>query len=350
MFKSIIYGFSMLLALSSCDEVNMLQLGETVDPVLSSDIAGKSIVLNEDNAEEPFGVFSWTPADFGYPSASPEYTLQMDFEGNEFKNAITLSNTLDFRFESNNAMLNQKLITLGAVPGVASSVEFKLTGKVHEDVYAVSNVLTANITPYEIVLVFPKLYVTGDHNAWGFDEQSAIFSVNDNGIYEGYIYIDQNGLIKFSQQPNWDSADAIIGDASASGTSGVLQIGNWGGNNIAVAQGAGVYKIMANLNNQSYSLFVSNWAVTGDFNSWAMADMTYDKDTELWSLTADMSVGGFKFIANQDWAKVYGDNEMDGILDKGSNENNISIQEDGNYTVTMDLSGALYIYSIVKNN
>ncbi|SMO91334.1 SusE outer membrane protein [Saccharicrinis carchari] len=350
MYKSIIYGFSMLLALSSCEEVNMLQLGETVDLVLSSDVVGKSIVLSEDIAEEPFGAFTWTPADFGYPSASPEYILQMDFEGNDFKNAITLINTLDLRFENTNAMFNQKLITLGAVPGVASNLEFKLTGKLHEEVYAVGNVLTANITPYKIVPVFPKLYVTGDHNTWGFNDESAIFSVKDNAIYEGYIYLREDGLIKFSQQPNWDNPNAIIGDLDESGTSGVLQIGNWGGNNIVASQAAGVYKFMVNLNNQSYSQLLVNWAVTGDFNSWAMADMVYDITTGLWSLTVDMTAGGFKFIANQDWGKVYGDDEMDGVLDKGSDGNNIIIQEGGNYTITMDLSDALYTYSIVKNN
>jgi len=77
--------------------------------------------------------------------------------------------------------------------------------------------------------------------------------------------------------------------------------------------------------------------------------MIYDIDTGIWILTADMTAGGFKFIANQDWTKVKGDNEMDGILDKGTDENNITIEEDGNYTIALDLSQAIYTYTIVKN-
>ncbi|TLX71663.1 SusF/SusE family outer membrane protein [Labilibacter sediminis] len=350
MHKIIIYGFLMLIALSACDDVNKLQLGEITNPVLSSEVANKTIVLTDETSDEAFDSFEWTIADFGFPSADPEYTLQMDFEGNDFQSAIALVTTFDLKLDTINALINQKLITLGAEPGVATKLEFKVTGSVHNDVIAESNVLSATITPYEIILVYPKIYVTGDQNGWSFIEDDLLYSVSDNEIFEGYIYMGADNYFKMSYQPNWDSADAIIGDPDASGTTGNLQVGNWGGNNIFAPDGAGVYFIKANIPNFTYSIYKTEWAITGDFTSWGFAPMTYDEASDTWSLTADVTAGGFKFIANEDWSKVKGDNEMDGILDKGTDENNIVIAEDGNYTITMDLSQALYTYSVVKNN
>lgn len=350
MHKIIKYSFLVLLTLSACDDVDKLQLGETTSPVLSSDASNKNIVLTEDIANERFAIFDWTKADFGFPSADSEYTLLMDFEGNDFGSAISLETTFELKLDTTNALINQKLITLGATPGVESKLEFMVSGGVHNDVMAESNIISASITPYEIILVYPKLYVTGDHNGWTFNEDDLIYSVADNEIYEGYIYMGADNYLKMSYQPNWDSADAIIGDADGSGTSGNLQIGDWGGNNILASDGSGVYFIKANVPNATYSLYKTEWAMTGDFNGWGFADMTYDLDAETWSLTADMTTGGFKFIANEDWSKVYGDNELDGNLDKGTDDNNIVIAEDGNYTITLNLSQAIYTYSIVKNN
>jgi len=353
MNKLIIYSLLALLMLSACDDVNKLQVGDTQYPVLTSDLAGETVVLSADNADDLLTTFNWSTANFGYPSADPEYTLQMAFSGDDFENAITLNNSFDLSFEAITALINQKLMTLGAEANQAAEVEFKVTGSIENQLIAASNVITATITPYEIVLVYPKLYVTGDQNAWGFDENNLLYSVADNGIYEGYAYMangDNWTGFKLSYQPNWDSADAIVGDADASGTSGVLQVGNWGGNNAFATEGAGVYFIKANIPSLTYSIYKTSWSITGDFNGWGFADMNYDNASDTWSLTANMSAGGFKFIANQDWANTMGDDGLDGILDKGTDGNNIAIAEDGNYTITLDLGQALYTYTIVKNN
>jgi len=225
MNKIVIYSFLLLIVLNACDDVDKLQLGETTTPVLTSGLSNEAIILTADNGEDLFSIFQWTKADFGYPSGDPEYVLEMDFAGNEFANAVNLNVSSELSYEVVNSYINRKLLTLGAVAGTASDVEFRVTGAIKQKLFASSNVLNANITPYEIVLVYPKLYVTGDQNAWAFDEENLLYSVSDNGIYEGYIHmsnVDNMYRFKMSYQPNWNSGDVIIGDADASGTSGVL--------------------------------------------------------------------------------------------------------------------------------
>jgi len=349
MYKFFVYSLLGLLALSACSDEERL---ESKYPILSFDIGNEPVVLSAKSADMTFAIFYWTRAELVNSSASPEYVLEMDFAGNNFTNAVSLINTNDLSFMPSNSELNQALIDFGVVAGEAVDVEFRIAFSINGQSYTSDNVLSANITPYEIIVSYAKLYVPGDQNSWGFDDANLLYSVFNDGIYEGYLYLDNGdnwNSFKMSYQPNWDSADAIIGDADASGTSGVLQVGNWGGNNVYATDGKGVYYIQADIPGLTYTIYKTDWAMTGDFNSWGFTDMTYNIDTDKWILTADLSAGGFKFIANQDWSKVKGDNELDGILDKGTDENNIKIEEDGNYTITLDLSQAIYTYSVEKN-
>jgi len=349
MKTNILLGLLFLLILNACSEEEKFKI---VYPALSSDLESEAIVLSAKSAENVFAIFYWTRGDFNDSSISPEYVLEMDIKGNNFASPHNLIKTHDLSYRPKNKEINQALIDLGVAAGESADLEFRITYTNDGQKQAAENVIDANVTPYELVLTYPKLYVTGDHNSWGFDGDNALFSVFNDEIYEGYIYTDGGSewaKFKMSTQPNWDNGDVIIGDADGSGTSGVLQIGNWGGNEIYATEGAGVYYIQADIPGLAYTIYKTDWAVTGNFNSWGFTDMIYDIDTDTWSLTADLTAGGFKFIANQDWNIVKGDNELDGILDPGTDENNIRIDEDGNYTITLNLSEAIYTYTIDKN-
>ncbi len=335
-----------LLAFTACKKDEKITVGEITKPVLSFSGAASSIVIDASNIDLNLGTFSWTEATFGFSSETPVNMLMFDIDGNNFASAIILASTTDLQATFTNSDINQKLLAMGAIAGSPVNLQFKIKASLSDSLFAVSDIFNLTVTPFEVALEYPKLYVSGDQNSWGFDDANCIYSVKNNGIYEGYLYLTDK--IKLSTQPNWDSADAIIGDPDVSGTTGTLQVGNWGGNNIVITQGAGCYKIVANINESTYSLTKVQWALTGDFNSWAMSDMVYNTEADLWELTINITTGGFKFIANQDWNMTLGDDNADGILEKGTDGNNIKITEDGEYTVTLDLSGALYKYKVVK--
>ena len=141
-----------------------------------------------------------------------------------------------------------------------------------------------------------------------------------------------------------------IGDPMANGTSGTLQIGSWGGNNIIVNGGIGYYLIKANLIEKTYSWLKTEWGIIGPAQpgGWDNdSNMTYSVATGLWTTTLDLVAGDMKFRANDAWTINYGDTGADRKLDfEGAN---IPVAVAGNYSVTLDLRGPIYRYSIVKN-
>lgn len=349
MKKLIIFNILFLLFFTACYDRDEVTIGDITHPELSNILHNASFSLTEENLEQPFPTFNWTAAGFGFDHRDPDYILRMDLEGNNFQHAISLGTTRELEFTVLNSRINQNLITLGAEPGVTVRAQFKLTVNFSADLVAESNIVHIDLTPMDMVVEYPKLYIAGDHNGWSFTDM--IYSVQSNDVYSGYVWMDNGdnwNKFKMSMVPDWVE-EYVIGDPDASGTSGTLQVGNWGGNDINVTDGTGYYFIRANLNELTYQWYITEWAVTGDFNGWSFSPMQFDTQTRTWSLTADLTPGGFKFIANENWSLVYGDDESDGLLNPGHDGNNIIIEEAGNYTITLNLHEPPYNYSVVKN-
>ncbi|HTX88709.1 MAG TPA: RagB/SusD family nutrient uptake outer membrane protein [Bacteroidales bacterium] len=188
---------------------------------------------------------------------------------------------------------------------------------------------------------YPVLYVPGSYQGWNpADPTTVIASKYVAGEYEGYLYFkDANTQFKICQNPDWT---VNWGDDGADGT---LDLN---GANIQVAD-PGYYKLNVNLNNLTYTVVKTTWAVIGDATpgGWSTdSPMTYDTATKMWSAVLDLTVGGLKFRANGAWDINYGDDGADGILDPGGA--NIAIPEAGTYTITMKLGIPDYTYTIVK--
>ena len=349
MKKLVIFNILFMLLFTACYERDEVYMGEVTEPVLSNSLHNSEFVLTEENLEDPFETFSWSAAEFGFDHRNPDYVLRMDLAGNNFANSISLGTTREHQFTVLNSRINQNLLTLGAEPGEKLSVQFKLIASISADIRAESNIVQVDLTAMDVVIDYPKLYVAGDHNGWAFTDM--IYSFKSDDVYEGYIWMDNGdnwNKFKMSMVPDWVE-EYVIGDPDPSGTSGTLQVGNWGGNDINATEGIGYYHLVANLNNLTYQVFKTEWAVTGDFNGWSFTPMQFDVGSKTWSLTADLTAGGFKFIANENWSLIYGDDELDGILDPGHDGNNIQIEEDGNYTIILNLHDVPYSYSVTKN-
>jgi len=258
--------------------------------------------------------------------------------------------------------MNNKLLSGGGIADLAADFEFRVMAAIHKKVDTLySGLITMNITPFEKIVIFPSLYVPGSYQdawdaslGWGEwdagNEETKIYSVKDDGKYEGYLYFNEdNTELKFTKVPAWEE-DNTIGDPDASGTSGTLQIGAWGGNNIKTDVGPGYILVKADLEGLTSSFTLTDWGLIGDATAggWdADENMTYDPVSDTWSITTDLVVGTVKFRANDDWAINYGDPLGNGRL--AQDGANIPIAEAGNYTITLDLSEAIYTYTVVKN-
>ena len=321
-------------------------------PVLSSALAGTSQVLLEDNEDDILGEFTWEPADYGFPAAAT-YFFQLDFAGNDFAGAMNLLNTNGLRASFTVGTINGTLMAMGATPEEPVDMEARIMAVLHTDIDTLySNVISFTVTPFEKVIIYPRLFVPGDHNGWNAgDSSSVIWSANFNDRYEGYINTTGSPSgFKLLKVPAWEE-DNTIGDPDGSGTSGTLQIGSWGGNNIVINTAAGLHRIKADLTAATYSILRTEWGIIGGAvppYDWSVdVDMTYNPTERVLEVTLDLQQGDFKFRANDGWDLNFGDDEPDGIVNPGGS--NIPIPEAGNYTITLDLSQAIYTYTVVKN-
>jgi hypothetical protein len=207
----------------------------------------------------------------------------------------------------------------------------------------ISNVVAITVTPYEANKVIPELQVPGSYQGWNpADTTTVLFSVENDGLYEGYVYISPDGsFYKFTQGLDWT---VNWGD---NGNDGTLEPG---GADIP-ATVAGVYKLNVNLPNLTHTQTLTNWGLIGNATptGWdSDTDMTYDPSTKAYTITIDLVAGAIKFRANDDWALNLGDNDANASLEYGGAD--IMIAEAGNYTINLYIVGvSKYTYTVTKN-
>ncbi|MFN4079292.1 MAG: SusE domain-containing protein [Saprospiraceae bacterium] len=312
-------------------------------PVITAPLAGSSFVLLEADADKKFSPITWTAADFGY-QAAVTYAVELDKAGNDFKDAVTIgqSNRLDLS-DLSIGQLNNVLLTKGLPGEVAADLEIRVKASVSSLVDAMySDPVRVKITPYTVFVVYPQLQVPGSYQGWSpANNETVIFSIKSDKRFEGYIYFsDDNTEYKYTDGPSWS---VNWGDDGADGTL------NPNGANI-VAPTRGMQRLNVDLNSLTHSRVQTNWGLIGSAtpDGWnSDQDMIYDPVGRKLTITLDLVQGEIKFRANDDWAINFGDDGGDKKLEYGGA--NIPINEAGNYTIDLILSGAIYTYNIKKN-
>ena len=197
---------------------------------------------------------------------------------------------------------------------------------------------------FEMKSSYPVLYVPGSYAdpSWDPANSPTVASVNNDGVYDGYINIAEAGLeFKYTDGPGWD---VNYGDDGADGTL------EQNGANMSPAE-AGYYRLTVNMNDMTHSYTKTTWGIIGDATAggWdSDQDMTFDAETGVWTAILELSPGTMKFRANDDWAMNLGDNGPDGSLDYDGA--NIEIAEIGTYTITMTLGSPDYTYTVERGS
>lgn len=305
------------------------------NPSLAS-LAG-TMVFSEEAAAEEAATFSWAFPGFGFPAAT-QYSLEFDKAGNNFaspKNVVA-GNSLKKAFDV--ATLNTLLLQLGLEPGQEADVEVRLRANAMgvsganekvEPLY--SNKLDLVVTPYSIVKEPGFIYMPGAYQGWDPGTAASLISVEDDGVYEGYVtFPDAESLeFKITAERSWD---LNYGE----GGGGTLSTDN--APNLKVDQ-PGTYLIKADLNNLTWSAEPYSWGIIGDATAdgWDTdTDMTFDSEERVWKTEANLTAGELKFRLNDDWGTNYGDDDTsDDILTAGGA--NIKIAAAGKYLIVLDL-------------
>lgn len=366
MKKHVLTSLSLIVILtqfSACyEEAEITKLGIIEFPqTFSSSVS--TIELTAENDSARVVDFSWQAVSYGIDAPvtySLQFTVPSDTIGaNAWANAqeIVVGNDILTKglmgYDMNRITLNG----LGMEPGVDAKLSVRVKSFVNRPAY--SNTITLDIKPFKPTVVipdFPSLWVPGDYQGWDPATAPTIASVNDDGLYEGYVYFPEGGTLqyKYTAQPAWEPM--AYGDGGA----GQLIEANYSGANFTVPS-AGYYELSANLNTMRWTATRTNWGVIGDATpgGWSTdTPMNYDVVNQVWTVTLDMTAAGsFKFRANNTWAINFGI-DSDGKIRYADNPlypynpnlSNLTVPSDGNYTITLDLHVAgNYTFTLKKN-
>jgi hypothetical protein len=362
MKKTINYiAFLCLVAVlpASCkkDGANMVVTAGHFPGQLSA--SSSTVVLLAANDADTVEHFNWVAADFGQKPVIT-YTLQLDVPADTATwvkaKTFTVGNSLLYGF--NGKDLNNLLNAMGLTAGAANAIAVRIRSDVNQYngtassvLPAYSNTIVLQITPYGL-----NLYIPGAYQNWDPSTAPALNPVTGKpGLYEAYEKITGGGIqyFKYTNAPDWNHinyGDGGNGTFSTDGAAGGLSVPD-----------SGYYELTADLNKNTWTATKTTWGIIGDATpgGWNNdTQMLYDATKQVWTVTAAMiKNGSFKFRANNAWNidfgidagnnLVYADNPFMGYT---AGLNNLSVPEDGIYTITLDLhTSGKYLYNLTKN-
>jgi hypothetical protein len=334
------------LFISCQKEEDKVLLAIENSPLLS--VNNTSFILNAGTAADTLFKLKWDPSNYGF-NAAVSYTLQISRGGSNFDKTREIVIGNGFNYNITGADLNQLALALGLRFNTKGSLQARIQSNVGESVPPLySNVIAFDVTPYQVVINYPSLWVPGSYQGWDPAKAPKISSIQSNGIYEGYVnFTGSNITFKLTSHPNWNNANYGWASSTVTGNN-VRGTFNTTGGNLFVPK-EGYYRLQANTNTNEWAATLTTWTIIGDAplasNNWASdVPLNFDAATNTWSAEVDCKAGKFKFRANADWGLNLGDNGGDLILEY--NGADLVIPAQGKYTIVLDLKAGNYTYLI----
>ncbi len=342
--SKLILGLSVILAFSACEKDEERAVIDPKAPSMLTPTDGTTMLLKKEDKDKTIE-FKWKVATYGF-DASVTYVLEIAKQGTNFASPVGVA-TVNNKEKADVLIdnFNNQLLGFLSDPETpaALALDLRLKATVNDNVEILySQVIKLTITPFVAPIVYPMLSVPGSHQGWNpADLTTVVYSAKSDGKYEGYLWFaNANTEFKYTSSFSWA---VNYGDNGADGT---LEPD---GANIK-AGAAGCYKLNVNMNNLTHTFVRTSWGLIGSATpgGWNTDQaMTYDVTNKVWRVTAALTVGKIKFRANGGWDINLGDDGANGILEYGGAD--IDVTSAGNYTVTLNLSKALYRYTLVKN-
>lgn len=346
-----------------------------IDGIMFINATAESYTLTSQTGSNTAERFVWNEVDFDAPT-----TITYELQGSatsDFANINTIGTTGD----NNLGVTVSQMMGLATEAGLDNDPETgdkPNSGQIHFRVKAyagtdggnglseISEPMSLNVVLPEAAIEeeeqLPKIYVTGNFAVasgyeadWSPENGIPLAAEMGGSDYEGFINMNvEQPMYKFL--PTNEGWDGNYGDAGAEGGAYTKVLASPGVDAGTPDGSGGYFLVKANPDALTYSLTETNWGVIGNATptGWdSDTDMTYDAANKVWTLTLDLTAqeapdNGIKFRANDAWDLNIGDNDADGSAE--FNGQNIGVPEDGNYTITLDLSNPrMYTYTLTKN-
>lgn len=342
---------SLLFACEDMEREPVIMPGDA--PALSQPASGTQVVFQRVNAAEQSITFTWSEADFGFPSATV-YNLQVDAAGNNFAGAMQLASTSELSVSITHATLNERLMTKGLPPNEPTAIEFRVEATVNPKYSLYSQPVNMTVTLY--AASFPPIYMIGA-SVGGWDTSKAV-EVVSTGEPFNYITIwrfdASNGAnFRFFSQPEW-SASLGGYDKFTSYPEDLLEPATGDDDpNFNFIGTAGWYEIKVNTETGTIEMASVNelgMYLTGDAThgwNWDEPVTTLEyKSYKLWEGDVNFTQGGaFRLFAQKDWGPTsYGydvvvnyDTDYIDVMEGHGDPNWEFLKPSGTYHVVVNL-------------
>ena len=359
---NIILLSSLLLIWTSCKKDDKpYHVSNATSPTLAANT--NSISLDPDNQADTVLSFRWNQTSFG-ADIPVTYTLQLDLANDTSGDkawgkatSISLSNT-DSVYVYTGQSLNYLLSDFGVTAGTNANLVARIKAAVNQNTGADSKIapVYSNVTNTSILTYSVDMFVPGSYQNWDPLTAPTIALITGKpGLFECYVYFSGSTKQTFKYTSKRDFNHIVYGNT---GTGGLTTAVN--SDSMSVPTG-GYYELTADLNGNLWTAVPTTWGIIGDATpgGWNTdTQLTYDTANQVWKVDAHMvTVGSFKFRANNQWVIDFGI-DADGNIQYADNPffgyngslNNITVPEDGDYTITLDLHvPGKYSYTAVKH-
>ena len=364
--KYIINAFAALLlmiGLTSCDNRELVQVDNSAAPI-AMDLSAEHVFLDKNYPDNPALNVSWTQAAYTVP-VEVNYKIEAS-KDKDFKTPYVLG-TVAQSLRTATYTVSQ-LNTAAQTIGLTKNIEGKMFLRVisalgANQIKAVSNVTTVNVTPY--ALEYPNFYLVGaaSYVGWNSGVAQALYKM-DNFSYI-YTYLSQESF-RFLGQQAWSPINYSIDNPGTDAASRYFKqtsanIVFSDRENMKFTGAAGIYKIEINADGAVQSLNATasplgfeypNLYVVGSLNGWNAANaipMTRKSEgvfelTTTLGANTEMKFLGQQAFASLEWGNILKNNNGNsGFL--GPKEDNSNIVFNGNggsYKITVNLKAGTY--------
>lgn len=206
--QKLLWILAIFTLLTACEKETREPVAVTGNaPGVMQPSAGTQIVLQRQQAGEEAISFSWSEADFGFPSATT-YTLQIDVAGNNFSAPQEVAVTTELSVGLTHEALNQRIMALGFTTSDPVDLEFRVIASVSPFFSTLpSEPLALTVTPY--ASSFPPIYMIGAvFGGWDLAMAVELISTGEPAEYITIAYFDPapGTNFRFFNNPEWDAS------------------------------------------------------------------------------------------------------------------------------------------------
>lgn len=291
-----------------------------------------NITLLQGNENQRALTLRWEPAP-GVLGAT--YTVEAALEGTDFTGFTEIGTTTQNGIDLTVKEANRQICKL--VPaGTTATVNLRVRANRGAETPVYTGAGAVKITTYLNFIEYGAtqlMHIPGNFENWDVAAAPHIVTPDNNGEFEGFVQFT-NPFTQFLmvKAEKWDDLKTYY-------NIGAGKFG-FGGNIFNINNGAGIYQIKANTNNNTWACTKINTMGiygTATGTNGTDAEMTFNAQEQTWTINLELGKGNFRIRANNANTINFGKTWVNGYMVPDAKGDNFQIETPGFYTITLNL-------------